>query len=194
MHVRRWMAAGLMLGVLVLARVGGARAEAGRPRIGLGMLVNLGDAPMAIGGAATLRLPVGPLTVGVEADQILLSGSGPTPADATSGSMTRAAVLAGLTLVHLPLIGILHVDLDLEFALGHQAVHVSDANRFERNDRSVELVANFRLHGRRHEATVYMNLRWLDPGPAPPCAECRYRGDDPSWMLGMGLAFSPYKY
>ncbi len=97
MHVRRWMAAGLMLGVLVLARVGGARAEAGRPRIGLGMLVNLGDAPMAIGGAATLRLPVGPLTVGVEADQILLSGSGPTPADATSGSMTRAAVLAGLS-------------------------------------------------------------------------------------------------
>ena len=189
------MAGALLAAVLVQAgRLGEARAEAGVPRIGLGMLVNLGDAPMAIGGAATLRLPVGPLTVGVEADQILLSGSGPTPADATSGSMTRAAVLAGLTLLHLPVVGILHVDLDLEFALGHQAVDVSDSNRFERNDRSVELLANFRVRGRRHEATVYMNLRWLDPGPAPPCAECRYRGDDPSWMLGMGLAFSPYKY
>ncbi len=181
----------------VLGLTGGleqARAEAGVPRIGLGMLANLGDAPMAIGGAATLRLPIGPLTIGVEADQILLSGSGPTAADATSGSLTRAAALAGVTLLHLPVIGIMHVDLDLEFALGHQAVHVSDDNRFERDDRSVELVANFRLRGRRHEATVYMNLRWLDPGPAPPCDGCRYRGDDPSWMLGMGLAFAPYKY
>jgi len=159
--------------IMVALLAGSAQAS---PRVDVAMLATVSGQPSGVGTAASLRLPVGPLLLGVEADFVTRQ----RPDLRGTGSMARLAAAAALRIGHETLGKTLSFDAYLQGSIGRQQIAINDDNKIEHDDYAIDLVGaiGVRVAGRLVLCTV--GLRKLVP-----------EGAEAGWMIMAGIGFQP---